>query len=130
MRDGFHAALAVALLACAPALAFAQEHPRTERIQFARDAQGATLKGQIRGDESIDYLLAAKAGQSLTVTLESLSSPTSYFDVTAPGADSALFVGSTSGNTFSGKLPSDGDYTIRVYQMRSAERRNGTAVYE
>ena len=38
-----------------------------------------------------------------------------------------MFVGSTSGNRFSGVLPTDGDYAIRVYLMRNAARRNESA---
>lgn len=38
-----------------------------------------------------------------------------------------MFIGSTSGNTFSGELPSSGDYTIRIYMMRSAARQKKTA---
>lgn len=40
-----------------------------------------------------------------------------------------MFVGSTSGNRFSDLLPSDGDYTVRVYLMRNAARRNESANY-
>jgi len=55
--------------------------------------------------------------------------PSAYFNVTAPGADSAMFIGSTSGNRFDDELPADGVYTIRVYLMRNAARRNETAQY-
>jgi hypothetical protein len=41
----------------------------------------------------------------------------------------AIFVGSTSGNRFEAELPADGEYTIRVYLMRNAARRNETANY-
>jgi hypothetical protein len=40
-----------------------------------------------------------------------------------------MFVGSTSGNRFSGVLPADRDYSIRVYLMRNAARRNESASY-
>ncbi len=39
------------------------------------------------------------------------------------------FVGSTSGNEWSAPLDADGEYTVRVYLMRSAARRNETANY-
>jgi hypothetical protein len=52
-----------------------------------------------------------------------------YFNVMAAGSDSALFIGSTSGNSFRGLLPSDGDVTVRVYLMRPAARRNDTGTY-
>jgi hypothetical protein len=53
-----------------------------------------------------------------------------YFNVLPPGSnDIAIFVGSSGGNEWSGALPSDGDYTVRVYLMRSAARRNESASY-
>lgn len=52
-----------------------------------------------------------------------------YFNVSAPGADEAMFIGSTSGNNFSATAPVAGDYTARVYLMRSAARRGTVANY-
>ena len=40
-----------------------------------------------------------------------------------------MFVGSTSGNQFEGRLPASGDYKVRVYLMRSAARRDEIANY-
>jgi hypothetical protein len=40
-----------------------------------------------------------------------------------------MFVGSTSGGSFTGVLPADGDYTIRVYLVRAAARRNESSDY-
>jgi hypothetical protein len=52
------------------------------------------------------------------------------FNIIAPGkADEAMFVGSSAGNQFEGKLPASGDYKVRVYLMRSAARRNEIANY-
>jgi len=53
-----------------------------------------------------------------------------YFNILPPGEDDlAMFIGSTRGNQYEGILPSDGDYRIRVYMMRSAARRNEVANY-
>ena len=98
-------------------------------LQFAKGSSSATVKASIRGDQTIDYKLRAKAGQSMNVTLKS-SNGSNYFNVLPPGSnDVAIFTGSTSGNEFSGALPSDGEYTVRVYLMRSAARRNEKASY-
>jgi hypothetical protein len=65
----------------------------------------------------------------MSVTLKT-SNGANYFNVLPPGSsDVAVFVGSTSGNDWSGQLAADGEYTIRVYLMRSAARRNETASY-
>jgi hypothetical protein len=52
-----------------------------------------------------------------------------YFNVLPPGSESAVFIGSTSGNEWTGTLTADGEYTVRVFLMRSAERRHATANY-
>jgi hypothetical protein len=98
-------------------------------LQFAKGTSAATVKGSLKGDKTIDYTLRARAGQTMTVTLKT-SNGANYFNVLPPGSDDvAIFVGSTSGNEFTGTLPADGEYKIRVYLMRSAARRNETANY-
>jgi hypothetical protein len=118
-------ALSLFLFASLPAAA---QDIRRQPVQFKPGEIGATIKGKIKGDQTVDYLLRAKAGQTLVVILEA-SNASTYFNVMAPGEDSALFIGSTSGNRFVGKGQKDGDYTVRVYLMRNAARRGATASY-
>jgi hypothetical protein len=102
---------------------------KTEAVHFAKGASSATLKGSIKGYQTVDYKLGAKAGQTMKVQLKT-SNSASYFNVLPPGSnDVAIFIGSTSGNEWTGSLPADGEYTVRVYLMRSAARRNETASY-
>ncbi|RYU62092.1 hypothetical protein EWI61_03910 [Methylolobus aquaticus] len=101
---------------------------RREPIHFAKGATGASVKGTLKGAQTVDYLLKAKAGQSMTVDFKP-SNASAYFNVLPPGSETALFVGSTSGNHFVGELLAGGQYTVRVYLMRSAARRNETAKY-
>lgn len=126
-------AAAIAALSCllsgAPALAQA---PRSERVQFDRGASSKAIVGQIRGDAAVTYVVGAKAGQTLTVTLKS-SNGANSFNVWAPGAvpgaHSALAAGDLSDNRVSTQLAASGDYRIQVYLMRSAARRNETGNY-
>jgi hypothetical protein len=128
-----HAQLAAAVLALACA-AFAPLVPaatpiETRPVKFAKGSSSATLKGTIKGDRTIDYKLRARAGQTMTVALATRHGA-NYFNVLPPGSnDVAIFVGSTGGNEWTGTLEADGEYTIRVYLMRSAARRNETASY-
>ena len=108
--------------------AWAEDDIRQERVQFQQGRDSASLKGRIKGDKTVDYQLGARAGQTMEVTLKS-SNLSNYFNILPPGDETALFVGSTSGNHFSGTLPTNGDYTVRVYLMRNAARRNETANY-
>ena len=97
-------------------------------IQFKPSTSSATIKGTLKGDQTIDYRLSARAGQTLTVSFKP-SNLSAYFNVLPPGSEEALFIGSTAGNDFTGTLPADGTYTIRVYLMRSAARRRETTTY-
>jgi hypothetical protein len=107
---------------------FAKDEIRTERVQFKKGVDKAVIKGRIRGYETVDYRLGAKAGQTMSVTLRT-NNGANYFNVLPPGSDAAIAIGSTLGNTWTGPLPIDGNYTVRVYLMRSAARRNETATY-
>jgi hypothetical protein len=116
------------LLLLGSAGAPAQAAIRSQEIRFAKGATAASVKGRIQGDQVIDYRLRASAGQTLAVTFKP-SNASAYVNVLPPGSETALFVGSTSGNRFEGVLPADGVYTIRAYLMRSAARRNEAAAY-
>lgn len=106
----------------------AQSAIESQRVTFRAGADSTLLNGQLKGDHTIDYNLRAGAGQTLTVELKG-SNPQDSFNVIAAGTDTALFIGSVSGNRFKGLLPSDGDVTVRVYLMRPAARRNETGTY-
>lgn len=109
--------------------ASAEDDIRKERVQFKRGAESAVIEDSITGYDIVDYLLGAKAGQAMSVSL-STDNNANYFNVMAPGeTELAMFVGSISGNEFEAVLPADGDYTLRVYLMRNAARRNEMANY-
>jgi hypothetical protein len=120
------------LMMCILAAAFsalAADGIESRPLQFAKGTSSATSKGSLKGDKTIDYKLRAKAGETMSVTLKS-SNGANYFNVLPPGSGGeAIFIGSTSGNEWTGPLPADGEYTVRVYLMRSAARRSETADY-
>jgi hypothetical protein len=115
---------AAGLLLAAPAIA-----QQTTNVTFAKGASSATLKGSIKGDKDHRYVVNARAGQTMTVDFKPTNA-SAYFNILAPGsAGEAMFIGSTSGNRFSGPLTVSGPHTIQVYLMRNAARRNETANY-
>ena len=122
--------IAVAGLALFALVVHAGDDIRKENVQFSKGASDATIKGRIKGDETVDYVLRAKAGQTMTVNFKT-SNRMAYFNVLAPDSDQALFVGSDAadGSRFTAELPKDGEYSIRVYLIRAAARRNETANY-
>jgi hypothetical protein len=120
----FGIAAIVAIGAAAPVVA-QQKVP----VQFAKGASSATLKGTITGEQYRDYVVNARAGQTMTVTLTNPDGR-AYFNVMAPGSTGeAVFIGSTEGNSFRGPVPGTGANTIRVYQMRATGRRGEVANY-
>lgn len=122
------ASLVLTLVLLAPASMLAQA-PTTKRVQFKPGATSARIDGTIKGYQSIDYVVGAKQGQSMNVSLATKHTAT-YFNILAPGkTDEAFFIGSTTGNQYEGTLPASGDFKIRVYMMRSAARRNEVANY-
>ncbi len=136
----FTAKLQIALLATALFLfvppvelasptVLAQSNIRTQRVQFEPDAISARIQGSVKGYQIVDYVLNAKQGQYMNVSM-STNNSASYFNILAPGeTEVAFFNGSTSGNQYEGNLSKSGDYKIRVYMMRSAARRNEVANY-
>jgi hypothetical protein len=106
----------------------AAEPIKVQQLRFAPGASSATFKESISGDKIIDYKLGAKAGQSMSVKLKT-SNLSNYFNVLPPGSDAAIAIGANLGNEWTGTLPVDGDYTVRVYLMRNAARRNERANY-
>lgn len=102
---------------------------RTERVAFKQGASSTVIEGRIKGYETVDYVLGARAGQRMDVSLKTRHGAT-YFNLLAPGENEvSMFNGSISENHFEGTLPASGDYKIRVYMLRSAARRNEVAPY-
>jgi len=121
--------LLTAVIAFAASTALARDEIRTERVHFKPGASSATIKGKIKGYETVDYVLEAGKGQHMNVSMAT-NNGANYFNILAPGENEvAMFIGSTSGNQFEGTLPESGDYKIRVYMMRSAARRDEVANY-
>jgi hypothetical protein len=98
-----------------------------QRVRFARGASAATLTGTVRGYAYRDYVVAASAGQTITLELNGKTiSP--VFTVFRP--DGENLEGATQMNDFTGELPGSGDYVVRVGMMRAhARRKNSSATY-
>lgn len=102
---------------------------RSQTVKFKAGATSTTLSGSIKGYDGIRYTLGARAGQEMSVTFKRKNA-SCYFNVLPPGsADAAIFIGSTEGNAFGGTLGVSGKYTVQVYLMRNAARRNETCKY-
>ena len=106
--------------------ALAQDPVRRVDVSFASGTSGASYNDSITGYDSVEYFLSASGGQHMRVEM-STSNASNYFNVWPPGGDTAIFVGSSSGDQFDGILPRSGEYRVQVFLMRNAARRNETA---
>jgi hypothetical protein len=115
------AALAIAALGATLAVTGTVAAQGTSQVQFARGTSGATINGTIVGDEYIDYKLGAKGGQQMQVAMKVTASNgggNAYFNILPPhSSGEAIYNSSIDGDGVTVRLPSDGEYTIRVYQM-------------
>jgi len=105
---------------------------RKERVQFKAGTEGTTIQGKIKGEQVVQYLIRANAGQNMSVSLLSDNGGAS-FNIFAPGKvpgkDAAMVIGNNVGNAHEGILPADGDYTIQVGLTRNSARNNEVANY-
>jgi hypothetical protein len=105
---------------------------RKERVQFQAGTSGTTIQGKIKGEQIVQYLIRANAGQTLSVGFNSDNGGAS-FNIFAPGKvpgkDAAMVIGENVGNAYEGSLPATGDYIIQVGLNRNAVRNNEVANY-
>jgi hypothetical protein len=115
------------LLTCASCSVWAADPVRRQQLELVSGVPAQKLNGKIKGYESVEYSIAVPSDGELKVTLKSANT-SNYFNVTADGADEALFVGSRDGSRYQAKVNA-GRYKVIVYLMRNAARRNQTASY-
>lgn len=119
------------LVATLPATALAAGEagaPQGKAVQFSKGKSAAQLRGSIKGDRDATYTVNARAGQTLAVSLTSTNASLN-FNISAPGSQESMFIGSVQGAKANVVLPVDGNYVVQVYLMRNAARRNETASY-
>jgi hypothetical protein len=121
--------LLVCLLAGALLTGTALTAEAAKQIAFGKGKTSASVSGKVQGGSDVDYVLRASAGQTMTVDFKA-SKGAAYFNVLPPGSTGeAIFNGSSEGNHFKAALPSDGDYTIRVYLMGGAKDSDKPVTY-
>ena len=83
----------------------------TRRVKFARGQNSTTIKGSATWGTSYIYLLHARAGQTLTVSVEGVP----VFRIVPPGARNyEALEGADNVKEWSGRLPRTGTYQINV----------------
>ncbi|MBB3953008.1 hypothetical protein [Aureimonas jatrophae] len=116
-------AVLAALSTSFPALAQSQE-----RMRFQAGNDNAHAESAVRGDQYRDYVLSARGGQRIYVSLSTKG--TAYFNILPPGSDGeAIYNSSQSGNDGGVTLPTSGDYRVRVYLMGADASENKRVSY-
>jgi hypothetical protein len=93
----------------------------TQRISFAPGTSAATVGGKVQGAQSRDYLVNARAGQTLNLSTVG-TSPFLQLQVFAPNG-STLYTGSRN---WSSVLRQSGDYRVRA-RLVPEEQQPGVA---
>lgn len=104
----------------------AMAQDRSARVEFSRGQSSTVIRGTVRGYEGVSYRVSVRGGQRLAVTMNT-SNGSNYFNILGPGGGEALFNGSISGDFADIIVPDSGEYTVQVYLMRNAARRNEQA---
>lgn len=100
--------------------------PPAEPLVFDRGP--VTVHGTLHNDDARRFVLDLTAGQVLRIALASRNT-SANFNVWAPGSDTAMVIGTITGPDFEGPVPVTGRYTIDLYLVRSAARRNEMAPF-
>lgn len=127
-----HLVRTTVLALCASLWAGVSLAQETVDIKFKPGATSTEINGTIKGDEYIDYVLGARGGQTMVVSLAVTGTNghgSAYFNILPAGKD---FGGPYTGNMDDDNraevtVPSDGDWAIRVYLMGN-DRDTGKTV--
>lgn len=89
----------------------------TEKIKL-RDGHSLSRSGSIKHGSTLTYKFAGKKGQSLSLNFVATQGSCG-FDVYSPGMAVPMFLGTSGVGAFSGKLPSNGDYRVKIQNKLS-----------
>ncbi|KHL74402.1 g-type lysozyme inhibitor [Pseudomonas putida] len=118
-------------LALTSSVCWGADKVSTIPVSFVKGANSAQVNGTIKGYDTVEYTLAAKSGQRMTVQITGNSN--ANFNVFAPGdqpgQSSALGSGGVSSD-WTGALPASGKYKVQVFQVRASARRGEAVPYK
>lgn len=101
-----------------------------EEIKFKPGSTSGSVKGSVEGYDRKDFSIRARKGQKMTVKLKSASTSI-YFNIADSKDGFAAEMGTDpipmDVKDWTGVLPKDGEYFIRVYLVRAAARRGAKA---
>lgn len=90
-----------------------------ERVQFQSGASGASLSRRMEAGGAFQFILGARAGQTLSVDVMP-DGGEMYYIIRNPDG-SILLEGTDAGTPFSGQLGQSGDHVVEVVSQTSSE---------
>ncbi|HSE20614.1 MAG TPA: hypothetical protein VLB68_03125 [Pyrinomonadaceae bacterium] len=93
-------------------------------VAFKPGTSSGTYSNTLTGYGTVDFYVKAKGGQTMSIKLSSTNTFL-YFNVAnGTGDGEAIADNAREVTEWSGQLPADGTYVIRVYLVRAEARRN------
>ncbi len=86
---------------------------RTERVQFRSGTTGTVVTGKLGSEQGVRYVLNAREGQYLKVSLRPDNKNT-YYIIYLPNGN-ILYESSQAGNEYYGQLYLTGDHVVEVF---------------
>lgn len=90
----------------------------TKRVQFARGSNSATLKGAVIRATKDRYILGAREGQTMTVSVTALEDNAVFYIVGPNGSALEGADDESDITNWTGELPDSGNYSIYVSPTR------------
>lgn len=97
-------------------------------VKFRKGATGGTYSNTVTGYGSADFYVTAKSGQQMKAKLTSSNKFLYFLIIRDPENPEAIADDAREATKWSGQLPEDGTYIVRVFLVRAEARRNKTPV--
>ncbi|MBP6003872.1 MAG: hypothetical protein KA746_10605 [Pyrinomonadaceae bacterium] len=103
---------------------------QTKRInvKFRKGTTSGTFSNTVSGYGSADFYVTAKGGQEMSAKLTSANKFLYFLIIRDPANPEAIADDARDAVNWSGELPEDGTYIVRVFLVRAEARRNKTPV--
>lgn len=99
-------------------------------VRFKAGTTMGYYNGSVKGAKYIDYVMVAKAGQTLRVQLQKRSGSPTYFNVLRSGSEVAIADDAREVESWKGVLAENGSYVVRVYLAKADRLANRTGSYK
>ena len=110
---------------------FSFEAPAQTRVnvRFKPGTAMGQYNGAIRGERYLDYIIRARASQTLRVQLLQKSGAPAYFNVQRNNSPEAIAGDARETTSWRGQLSENGVYIVRVYMAKADRLNRKTSTY-